>query len=130
MSERDGQGVGPGAAPTGGGLGPRISGMSRPAKTLIVLGAVLVILALTGLLQADRGVEITSGQAVEIARPEIDFEPGQTTVRLVRQGAGLNPVWAVSFSIEAPDDVGGFDRLSVVRVDGRTGDVLEVTHEE
>ncbi|MCP3988189.1 MAG: hypothetical protein GY724_03880 [Actinomycetia bacterium] len=117
------------AAPPGRGFAQRLSGISRPAKTLIVLGTVLVILALTGFLQADRDLEITSEQAVEIARPEIEFEPGQTTVRLVRQGAGLSPVWAVSFAVEA-ENVDGFVRLSVVRIDARSGEVLEVVHEK
>jgi len=103
--------------------------MSRAAKTLIVLGTILVILAVTGVMRADRGVEISSEEAAEIALPEIDFEPEQTTVRLVREGIDLQPVWAVSFSIEKQDDE-GFERLTVVRVDAETGEVLGVIHDE
>ncbi len=113
----------------GRGIGHRIRTMSRAAKTLIVLGAVLVVLALTGVMRADRGVEITSEEAADIARPEIDFEPGQTTVRLVREGISLDPVWAVSFSIENQDD-DGFERLTVIRVDAATGEILGVIHEK
>ena len=116
-------------AQTRRGIGQRIMSISRPARVLIVLGSILLVLAATGVMRADRGVEISSEQAAEIALPHIDFEPEQTTVRLVREGIDLEPIWAVSFSIQKEDDE-GFERLSVVRVDAESGEVLGVIHDE
>ncbi|HDH03802.1 MAG TPA: hypothetical protein ENH15_06110 [Actinobacteria bacterium] len=101
----------------------RWSTISRPARSLIVFGIVLVSLAMSGLLTAQQSVTISSEEAIEIARPEIDFEPEQIAVRLVRKGFRLRGVWAVSFTIPGAD---GFERLSTVQLDANSGTVLEV----
>lgn len=101
--------------------------MSRPAKMLLVMGAILLVLAATGVLQASRGNEITKEEAVEIARGEVDFEAEDLAVRFLRSGASLQPTWIVSLSTFAED--GSRERLSVVQVDAATGEVITVANE-
>ncbi len=103
----------------------RLRGLSRTSKLMLTLGSILVILAASGVLRADRGLVVTSEAAVEIAQDHVDFEPDLVQVRLLRQGFNLRPVWAVSLSIptEGSND---FERLSTVEVDAITGEVLRV----
>ena len=102
----------------------RLPSISHAGKVVIVLGLLLVVLAATGFLNTQRGVEVTSEQAIGIAASQVDFTPEQTAVRLIRQGLRGAPVWAVSLSIPGAD--GGYVELSTVEVDARTGDVLNV----
>lgn len=81
------------------------------------------MLAMTGALRADRGIEITSQEAIEIATGVVDFEPENVQVRLIRQGIGLRPVWAVSLAVPQPGS-NDFSRLATVEVDAIDGDVL------
>lgn len=96
----------------------------RTTRVVLGLGAVLVVVAVTGFLRADRGISVTQEQAVAVATQQIDFEPERTNVRLVRRGFGSVPFWAVSLSTPAAD--GGFEELVTVLVDARTGDVAEI----
>ncbi len=100
----------------------------NPARVwLLAVGvAVLVIGGATGLLRSCSGVDVDADEAVEIARPHINFEPTDTNVRMVRQGFPGRPTWAVVFSIPDPSDPTKFSRLTAVRVDGRTGQVIQV----
>lgn len=86
-----------------------------------------MLLAVTGVMSVSRGIAVEKEQAVELARQEIDFEPTQTTVRLLRQGFGGAPTWAVSFSIARSG--GGFERLTTVVVDATDGTVVEVNRD-
>ncbi len=103
----------------------RLRSMSRTSKLMLALGAILLALAASGALRADSGVQVTSEQAVEIAREQVEFEAENVQVRLVRQGFNLRPVWAVSLSIPG-EESGSFQRLSTVEVDGITGEVLRL----
>ena len=105
----------------------RLRAMDSRAKIFVVMAIVLVTLAATGYLEARRDVEIEQEEAVEIARPHIDFEPTREQTRLIRQGANLRPVWAVQFSIPVEDGSRDFYRLTTVEVDARNGDVLRVS---
>lgn len=97
--------------------------MSRATRTIVVLGTVLLLLAVTGILRADRGLEVSSDEAVEIAQEVVDFEAETVQVRLVRQGIGLRPVWAVSLSIPGPT-ANQPRRLTTVEIDAIEGRVL------
>jgi hypothetical protein len=99
--------------------------LSRATRTMILMGGLLVLLAASGVLRADAGLEVDADQAVQIARQQVDFNPENVQVRLVRQGFGLRPVWAVSLSIPGPQ-TNTYLRLTTVEVDARTGDVLRV----
>jgi hypothetical protein len=102
----------------------RVEDASRPGRVVLVLGVLLVIVAVTGIFSARRGLQVQKEEAISIARDAIDFEPTRTTIRLVRQGIGGTAVWAVSFSI--PTGEGSFERLTTVVVHAGTGEIIEV----
>lgn len=104
----------------------RVRGLSRATKALIVGAVLLALLGASGVLQADGDITISSDQAVLIADDELDFEPEQTAVRMVREGIGLEPVWAVSFSIPGTDG-SEFDELLVVEVHARSGEIIRIS---
>ena len=96
----------------------------------IVLSTVAIGLAATGVLGAGSDVEITSDEAIDIARAHLDFEPVNADARLVRQGARLRPVWGVSFSIPADDNPRELIRHTTVELDAKTGQVLRIGVDE
>lgn len=97
----------------------------------VVLGVVLLGLALSGVFTASSDADLSEAEAIEIARPLIDFEPVNEGARFLRQGAGLRPVWAVSFSIPGSGTVrDDFERLTTVQLDARSGEVLRVIVDE
>jgi len=102
--------------------------LSRSTKVVILLGSLLLVLAITGTLSVSRGVAVEKEEAIALARQQIDFEPTQTTVRLLRQGFSASPAWAVSLSIPSEAD-GGFDRLVTVVVSATDGTIVEVNRE-
>lgn len=104
-----------------------------PTRSKVLGGLILVILALglTGRLSASSGIEITSAEAVEIARPTIEFEPETSQAILVRQGFNLLPVWAVSFSVRTPGgDRNDFDELQIVNVNAVTGEIVSTSADD
>jgi len=72
-------------------------------------------------------VRLTKEQAIAAAVKQVDFQPTQTQVRLVRQGINSRPYWAVSLSI--PTGVEQYSRLTTVRVDANTGKVAAINRE-
>lgn len=100
--------------------------MSRATRTVIVLGSILLVLAASGILRADRGLEVSSEEAIAIAREVVDFEPETVQVRLIRQGVGLRPVWGVSLSVPDPASRNSYLHLMTVEVDAIHGEVLRV----
>lgn len=101
--------------------------LSRPAQTVLAFGTLFVLLAMCGQVNATADVRITSEQAIARALPEIDFEPVDVGARMVRQGFGSLPVWAVSLSIPlsgGEDDE--YERIAMVEINGRTGDVIRI----
>lgn len=103
----------------------RWNNMARPTRVILVLGTILLLLAASGLLRADRGITVGSDEAIEIAGRHVDFVSESTQVRLIRQGFNLRPVWAVSLAIPIAG-TGEFERLTTVEVDAITGAVLRV----
>lgn len=95
----------------------------RATRTVVVLGLLVLLAALTGVLSADRGISIDEQDAVRIAQRHIDFAPTSTVVRLVRRGIESRPFWAVSFSVPSEE---GYAHLAVVLVDASDGEVVEV----
>ena len=73
---------------------------------------------------ASRETEVSKEEAVEIARAEIGYEPDRVMTRFVARGIESRPSWAVSLATLRED--GTFERVTVVVVDGRTGDVVDV----
>jgi hypothetical protein len=106
----------------------RVKGLSRASKVLLVGIVLLVLLGASGVLRADNDVTVSSERAIEIASQELDFEAEQTAVKLVREGIGLHPVWAVSFSIPGTGGV-NFERLLVVTVDAQSGEIRSISRQ-
>lgn len=106
----------------------RVQSWSRGTKALLVGIVLLAIIGFSGVLRAADDVSVSSDQAVEIASDRLDFQPEITAVRLVREGIGLQPVWAVSFSVPGEGNV-EFEELLVVSVDARSGEVLRVVRD-
>jgi hypothetical protein len=71
-------------------------------------------------------VRLTKEQAIATAERQVDFEPTQTQIRLLRQGLASKPFWIVSLSIPRRGGE-GYRRLAVVRIDANSGKVAEVT---
>ncbi len=111
---------------SGGGVGARLMALPGRTKLFIALALLLPVLALAGVLRSDRGVQIERAEAIEIARPEIDFDPVTEEARLFRQGAGLRPVWAVAFTIPAEGNIREFERRTTIEVDATTGEILRI----
>jgi hypothetical protein len=96
---------------------------SALGKAVLLLGVLAVaFLATRGC--ASRETEVSKEQAVEIAREEIDYEPERVMTKFVARGIQSRPSWAVSLATLRDD--GSFERVTVVVVDGRTGDVVEI----
>lgn len=96
----------------------------RPLFRVAALALVLLVAFLASRSCASRDTEISQDEAVEIAREEVDFEPDRVGVRFLPQGFQSRPSWAVSLS--TVDDEGALTRVTVVVVDGRTGEIIEV----
>ena len=107
---------------TNGGTarGLRDSALGKAAILVAVLIAALLVARSCG----SRDTEVTSNEAAEIARGEVSFEPDQVVTRFVPRGIESRPTWAVSLSTLAAG--GALERVTVVVVDARTGDVIEV----
>jgi hypothetical protein len=82
----------------------------------------------------DEQVRLSQEEAIALASDQVDFEPENTQIRLLRQGLDRRPVWVVSLSIpkgkdEGPDpDV--FKRLALVRIDANQGTVESVEEQD
>ena len=103
----------------------RLKAMPRQTKLLVAVGAVLAVSLV--FFRSCSGVEISEEDAVATARAEIDFNPERTEARVLRQGFPTRPVWVVVFTVRDPE--GGRDdflRHAAVRVDARTGELLDV----
>ena len=69
---------------------------------------------------ASRGDEISFEEAEEIAREQVDFEPGKVLVRGVQRGLDAQLFWAVSLSTE--NAAGIRVECATVLVDAETGE--------
>ena len=96
-------------------------------KVFIVLAIALPVLAVTGILNSQRDVDLSRDDALEIGRTYLDFEPEIEEARVFRQGAQLQPVWAVVFTIPEEGNPREFARRTTVEIDARTGEVLRVS---
>ena len=94
------------------------------------MAALLLVLLLAFAVSrtcGSRDTDVSQEEAVEIARGQIDYEPDQVGVRFLPQGFQSRPSWAVSLATVGAD--GELTRVTVVVVDGVTGEILEVRRE-
>jgi hypothetical protein len=96
----------------------------RPLFRVAVLALVLLLAFLASRSCASRDTEVSQEEAVEIARDQIDYEPDRVGVRFLPRGIQSRPTWAVSLSTVSAE--GDLTRVTVVVVDGETGEILEV----
>jgi hypothetical protein len=85
---------------------------------------VLVAAGLVAQNCGSRETEVSKEDAVVIAKREIDYEPERVLTRFVPRGFQSCPSWAVSLA--TLDSRGDVERVTVVVVDGVTGDVVEI----
>lgn len=85
---------------------------------------VVVLVAAFGLARgcASAGRDISSDEAVEIARASTDFKPDRVQVRFVQSGIPPRPRWAVS--LYDVDQRGRPTEVHLVIVDASTGAIL------
>jgi hypothetical protein len=103
---------------------PRRDLRDRPVGRILILLAVLAVAFVAVKSCASRDTEVDSAEAVEIAREEVDYEPERVMVRFTPRGIDSRPHWAVSLSVV--DAAGNAERVTVVLVDARTGQVVEI----
>ena len=96
----------------------------RPLGKAAILLAVLLAAFLVTKSCGSRETEISQEEAVEIARAKIDYEPERVMTRFVPRGIKSRPSWAVSLA--TLDSDGRIERVTVVVVDGKTGQVVEI----
>lgn len=92
-----------------------------------MLVVVLLLAIVAAKSCASRDTEVSSDEAIEIARDEIDYAPDRVMVRFTPRGVDSRPYWAVSLS--TLDTAGNFERVTVVLVNARTGDVEEINRQ-
>ena len=102
------------------------SGRVRPTwGRILVLIALVVLAAFVARSCQQSQIRISKEQAIAIADRQIDFNPGSTQIRMLRQGLNRKPFWFVSLSdpIGSVVDPQGFTRLVVVEIEANTGKV-------
>jgi hypothetical protein len=103
-----------------------MAGVRRYVRPPLVLGiALLLVILLVSRTCAQARVSVSQEDAVATARGQVDFTPDGHNIRFVRRGVTQHPYWAVSLWTRQPDGT-GLDRVTVVVVDARSGDVTEV----
>jgi hypothetical protein len=108
------------------------SGRVRPTwGRILVLIALVVLAAVVARSCQQSQIRITKEQAIAIADRQVDFKPGSTQIRMLRQGLNRKPFWFVSLSdpIGSAIDPRGFTRLVIVEIDANTGSVENVTNQ-
>ncbi len=100
----------------------------RPLGRIVILLVVLAVALVAARTCASRDSDISQEEAIEIAEQEIDYVPERTMVRFLPRGVDSHPFWAVSLSLL--DAAGNPERITVVVVDGATGEVEEIRRQD
>jgi hypothetical protein len=88
-----------------------------------MVGLLAIGLVLTRVL-GKTSPRVSKTEAVQIARPMVDFRPQGHNIRLIRRGIPSRPYWVISFWIR--NNTGGYRRITVVLVDSNSGRITEV----
>jgi hypothetical protein len=131
------------APPTDGGSGGdgrRLSGYAGRKGQLPTWPRVALVAALflftffVAKSCQEEQVRLSQDDAVALAEGQVDFEPEDAQVRLLRQGLDRRPVWVVSLSIPVAGDENpdpdAFKRLALVRIDATDGSVESVEEQQ
>jgi hypothetical protein len=92
-------------------------------KTAFVLLVLLPLALLAACASQNGGQEISQERAIEIARQQIDFEPGK--VEAVKETDQGRPVWKITFYGKGVDAAHP-GQVSFFLVDRETGEVLSL----
>ena len=126
----------PDARPTDGGKFAGYAGRRGALPTWPRVAALLVLFGFTFFVVKacqDDQVRLTQDDAIALAEEQVDFEPENVQIRLLRQGLDRRPIWVVSLSIPLGDegpDPDFFRRLALVRIDANKGTVESVEEQE
>ena len=126
----------PGARPTADRRLGGYAGRKGALPTWPRVAALLVLFAFMFFVVKgcqDDQVRLTQDDAIALAEEQVDFEPENVQIRLLRQGLDRRPVWVVSLSIplgEEGPDPDYFKRLALVRIDANKGTVESVEEQE
>jgi hypothetical protein len=104
----------------GTGRGLRDSALGKAALLLAVLLAAFA----ASRSCASRDTEVSQDEAVEIAKRQVDYEADRVITRFLPRGVKSRPTWAVS--LEQQGENGRVARVTIVVVDARDGQVLEI----
>jgi hypothetical protein len=91
-----------------------------------VIGGLLFVAFFGARSCQESQVRISEEQAIVTAQDQVDFEPTEVQVRLLRQGINREPFWFVSLAVTSKRDPDVFTRLAVVEVDANTGSVESI----
>ena len=96
-----------------------------------MVGALILITFFASRTCQQSQIRVTEGEAIAIAKQQVDFQPRLTQIRLLRQGINRKPFWFVSLSdpIGNPTDPDAFSRLAVVKIDANNGKVEDVNNQ-
>ena len=92
-------------------------------KPTVFLIALLSLSLLTACASQNGGQEISEERAIEIARQQIDFEPGK--VEAVKETDQDRPVWRVTFYGKGVDATHP-GQVSFFLVDRKTGEIVSL----
>jgi hypothetical protein len=99
-----------------------------PPRALILFGLFVVAALFASRTCAEAAKPVTQDEAVTIARDHVPFTPDGFNVRFLRRGVSQHPYWAVSLWTRAA--TGGYDRITVILVDAKSGDVAAVDDDQ
>ena len=100
-------------------------GSAKWLRVAAIVGVlVLAFIGARGCQQAE--VRITKEQAIATAEEQVRFAPGETQVRLLRQGIDRRPFWFVSLAVTSDRDPDVFTRLAVVKINANNGKVESI----
>jgi hypothetical protein len=92
-------------------------------RIAVVVALLLLIFAASRSCQRE-GLDISQDEAIESAEDEVDFEPDDVQVRLLRQGVNFTQRWVVGLA-QLRENGERFNEVVVV-IDASSGDVIEV----
>ena len=97
--------------------------MKPTARALVLSLAFAVVALLAACAAQSSGQEISEERAIEIARQQIDFEPGN--VEAVKETDEGRPVWRVTFYGKGVDAAHP-GQVSYFLIDRKTGEIVSL----
>jgi hypothetical protein len=106
------------------GQAPRRGLRDRPLGRVAILAAILLAAVIVARSCGETAADVPKEEAVEIAKREVDFEPTDYQIRLIKQGVQSREIWLVGLERRGTDD--RLLNATSVLVDANTGEVVDV----